>query len=116
MIAGLPKILLLASLGVQAALSIIAIALHTQRQQFITKYEGISISLGADSRAGSLEKGALPEGLNNNGSRLNLANAILVLVTSAALIIMVMIANGQRKRVSNVLQKFCLVFGDCKRG
>jgi hypothetical protein len=110
MIANLPKISLAISLGIQAALSIVIIHLYTQRQHFIAEYDSVSIDLAKYKSA------ALPEGLNRSGSRLNLANAILALLTSVALVIMILIANGRRKRVSYVLQMFCVVFEDRRQG
>ena len=97
----LPKISFLASLAIQTTLAIVVVALCHQHRGFIKSRDDKEISLPVGS-TGSFPMDALPEDLNTSAGKLNLANAVVALLSSMCLTLMILFANGQWKRVSKL--------------
>ena len=99
----LAKYFLAALLAIQAALSIVTFALCSRHQQFVDKYEDVSVSLSFGTKDGAVTQNALPEHLERNGVALNIANGSLSIAACACVLIALFFANGNRKRVSQEL-------------
>ena len=100
----LAKYFLAALLTIQAALSVVTFALCSRHQQFVDKYEAVSISLFLGTKDGAVTQNALPEHLERDGVALNIANGSLSIATCACLLIALIFANGNRRRVSQELK------------
>ena len=91
----------LVSLATQAALSIVTLALCGQHHNFVaTGNWGFSLILGPE--LGGLTVDALPDNLDQSGYQLDLANGSVCLIVCVLLIVLIFLANGDRKRVGMV--------------